>query len=196
KVLTPADPDRIAPVGATTTLAPGEFGSTAGSTSTTTTTTTLPPQQVRPLDPFDPTMTTVGTTTTTTTTTTAPGQSSSAGAGGAVTTAATTTTTTIVPLEIVRETGTLAGQGADRPLLLRFIDDSATQGRVRVGSPVQTAGGLLSIAPPGIPIGQVTSVEDQVGTRALRVEVSLSAGDLTKLNFVQVLRYRPTTSGG
>lgn len=199
KVLTPADPDDVPTIGATTTLPPGEFGSTSGSTTTTSTTTTLPAQQVRPLEPFDPTMTTVGpTTTTTTTTTTAPfGQAGSGDpTAGVTTTPGTTTTTTIAPLEIVRETGTLTGQGADRPLVLRFVDDSATQGRVRVGSPVQTAGGLLSIAPPGIPIGEVTSVREQSGTRALRVEVSLSAGDLTKLNFVQVLRYQPTTSGG
>lgn len=200
KVLTPTDEDNAAATSTTTPLAPGDLGATSGTTSTTSTTTTLPSQQVRPLEPFDPTMTTVGPTTTTTTTTT-PGASTEAGSGtagvsGATTAPGTTTTTTIAPLEIIRETGTLMGQGADRPLLLRFVDDSASQGRVRAGSPVQTAGGLLSIAPPGIPIGEVISVRNQEGTRTLRVEVSLSAGDLSKLNFVQVLRYRPTTSGG
>lgn len=209
KVLTPADGETPT-VGATTTLPAGDLGATAGTTSTTsTTTTTAPPtaQDVRPLEPFDPTATTLPPATTTPPTTApptnapvttaaaaTPGQVGATTVPGATTTS--TTTTTIVPLEIIRETGSLIGQGSGRPLLLRFVDDSATQGRVRLGSPVQTAGGLLSIAPPGIPIGEVTSVREQTGTRALRVEVSLSAGDLSKLNFVQVLRYRPTTSGG
>ncbi len=119
----------------------------------------------------------------------------------AVTTTSTTapplfTTTTVAPVEIIRETGTLSGQGAGKPLVLRFVDDSSSQGRVQVGSTVQTAGGTASIAPAGIPIGEITAVRQQSGTRAQLVEVASSAGDLSKLNFVRVLLYVPNTSGG
>lgn len=106
------------------------------------------------------------------------------------------TTTTTVPLEIIRETGALSGQGANKPLVLRFVDDSSSQGRVQVGSTVQTAGGTTSIAPAGIPIGEIIAIRQQSGTRAQLVEVQSSAGDLSKLNFVRVLLYVPNTSGG
>ena len=106
------------------------------------------------------------------------------------------TTTTTTPLEIIRETGTLNGQGSGKPLVLRFVDDSSSQGRVKVGSTVQTAGGTQSIAPAGIPIGEIVDIRSQSGTRALLVEVAASAGDLSKLNFVRVLLYVPNTSGG
>jgi len=67
---------------------------------------------------------------------------------------------------------------------------------VKVGSTVQTAGGTQSIAPAGIPIGEIVDIRSQSGTRALLVEVAASAGDLSKLNFVRVLLYVPNTSGG
>ncbi|MCU1360470.1 MAG: mreC [Ilumatobacteraceae bacterium] len=103
-----------------------------------------------------------------------------------------TETTTV---EIIRETGLLQGQGADRPLILRFVDASATAGRVAVGSTVQTAGGAKSTAPPGIPIGVISSVTTQSGSSSLVVEVDQSAGDLSKLNFLRVLLYVPNLSG-
>ena len=203
KVLTPADGSSVA---TSRPLRPTE-GGTAG-TSTTTTTTTIailgssevteaPP--LGPLDPFDPSAST-----TVPPTTTIPIPGSNEAKAGATTTSTTVprrTTTgpvtgTTVPVEIIRETGTITGQGSGEPLLLRFVDDSTTQGRVMVGSPVQTAGGLRSIAPAGLPIGEVSAIREQTGTRALKVEVTLAAGDLTKLNFVQVLRYSPTSSGG
>jgi len=203
KVLTPADGSSFA---TSRPLRPTE-GGTAG-TSTTTTTTTIailgssevteaPP--LGPLDPFDPSAST-----TVPPTTTIPIPGSNEAKAGATTTSTTVprrTTTgpvtgTTVPVEIIRETGTITGQGSGEPLLLRFVDDSTTQGRVMVGSPVQTAGGLRSIAPAGLPIGEVSAIREQTGTRALKVEVTLAAGDLTKLNFVQVLRYSPTSSGG
>lgn len=106
------------------------------------------------------------------------------------------TTTTTTPLEIIRETGALSGQGAGEPLVLRFVDDSSAQGRVQIGSTVQTAGGTSSIAPAGIPIGEVIGIRQQSGTRAELIEVQSSAGDLSKLNFVRVLLYVPATSGG
>ena len=122
-----------------------------------------------------------------------------AGTGTTDTTTSTTvasgTTTTVVEREVIRETGALSGQGANRPMLLRFIDDSSTLGRVRVGSTVLTAGGIQSIAPAGLPIGKVSAVQPSTGSRALEVEVELAAGDLSKLNFVRVLLYVPTTSG-
>jgi rod shape-determining protein MreC len=170
-----------------------------------------------PLAPVDPATTdpTAGTTTTVTTTTIAPDPAAPAAPTAtvdpvqgpldplddAVTTTSTTapplfTTTTVAPVEIIRETGTLSGQGAGKPLVLRFVDDSSSQGRVQVGSTVQTAGGTASIAPAGIPIGEITAVRQQSGTRAQLVEVASSAGDLSKLNFVRVLLYVPNTSGG
>jgi rod shape-determining protein MreC len=103
-----------------------------------------------------------------------------------------TETTTV---EIIRETGTLQGQGAERPLILRFVDDTTSGGRVAVGSTVQTAGGALSTAPPGIPIGVISAVRSQSGSSALVVEVEQSAGDLSKLNFLRVLLYVSNLSG-
>jgi rod shape-determining protein MreC len=201
KVLTPADGSN-----ATTSrpLRPTE-GGTVGASTTTTTIPILGSNEVTeapplgPLDPFDPSAST-----TVPPTTTIPIPGSNEATAGATTTPTTVprgTTTgpvtgTTVPVEIIRETGTITGQGSGEPLLLRFVDDSTTQGRVQVGSPVQTAGGLRSIAPAGLPIGEVGAIRQQTGTRALKVEVTLAAGDLTKLNFVQVLRYSPTSSGG
>lgn len=105
-----------------------------------------------------------------------------------------TTSTTIEVGEIVIETGSLSGQGAGRPLLMRFVEDSATKGRVKVGAIVQTAGGIRSISPPGLPIGVVTAVREQSGSRALLVEVE-PAANLNKLSFLSVVLYVPNTSG-
>lgn len=154
--------------------------------SATTTTTTTPPASTTttdpvqgPLDPVDGPPTSAPTTTS---------------ADAPAVPLFTTTTTT--PLEIIRETGALSGQGAGEPLVLRFVDDSSAQGRVQIGSTVQTAGGTSSIAPAGIPIGEVIGIRQQSGTRAELIEVQSSAGDLSKLNFVRVLLYVPATSGG
>ncbi len=106
----------------------------------------------------------------------------------------TTTSTTIEVGEIVIETGSLSGQGAGRPLVMRFVEDSATKGRVKVGAIVQTAGGIRSISPPGLPIGVVTAVREQTGSRALLVEVE-PAANLNKLSFLSVVLYVPNTSG-
>src|SRR5204863_8560833 len=101
--------------------------------------------------------------------------------------ASTTTPTTVSPttttiIEVIRETGTLSGQGAGRPLIFRFVDDSSTAGRLKRGSTVQTAGGNTSTAPAGIPIGVVSSVTSQSGSSLPHVEVTPAAGDLSKLN--------------
>ena len=191
KVLTrtPQQPTVTVPFGPTTTVPAAEGVTSASGTPeestppTTTTpapTTTADPSPGGPLDPvadaIDPT----------TTTSVAPG-------GVPL---FTTTTTTTPPIEIIRETGTLSGQGRDEPLVLRFVDDSSSQGRVQVGSTVQTAGGTTSIAPAGIPIGEVIGIRQQSGSRAQLIEVQSSAGDLSKLNFVRVLLYVPNTNGG
>ncbi len=184
KVLTEAEqvaPAPLIPASPTGGISLNPDTTTAAGTTTTVpivvdsgTTTTSDPVR-GPLDPID------GTTTTTT----------SLPTGEPV-----STTTTLAPVEIIRETGTLSGQGANLPLVLRFIDDSSSQGRVKVGSTVQTAGGTQSIAPAGLPIGEIVAIRSQSGSRAQLVEVRSSAGDLSKLNFLRVILYVPNTSGG
>ena len=78
--------------------------------------------------------------------------------------------------------------------MMRFVEDSSTKGRVRVGAIVQTAGGIRSIAPAGLPIGIVTAVREQTGSRALLVEGE-PAANLNKLSFHSVVLYVPNTSG-
>ena len=173
-------------------LVPGETPAAATTTTTTTApdpaapTETIDPVQ-GPLDPLDPVDDGV------------PGGPATPAAptdpAAPPVTPALSTTTTAPPVEVIRETGTLSGQGSGKPLVLRFVDDSSSQGRVQVGSTVQTAGGTASIAPAGIPIGEITAIRQQSGTRAQIVEVASSAGDLAKLNFVRVLLYVPNTSG-
>jgi rod shape-determining protein MreC len=171
KVLTPLGP---VPMPSTTLpLRPTEQDAT-----TTTTTTTLPPSA------------TTSTTTPSLRDPMAPVQVSTTS-----TLPASVTATTLEPIEVLRETGLVFGQGAKRPMVLRFIDDSATTGRIAVGSTVETAGGLRSNAPPGIPIGTVSAVTQQSGSRVPVIEVEISAGDLSKLNFLRVLLYVPNTTG-
>ena len=206
KVLTPGDE---LPTTTTTTIDPAATGDGSGTTQPAgdTTTTTIPTGPLAAV-PSSTTTTTIDLSSTSTADT-ATGTDAGAGAGvtttvadaaapdaGTTSTSAGVTTTTAAPeVEIIRETGALSGQGANRPMLLRFVDDSSTQGRVKVGSTVLTAGGLQSIAPAGLPIGEVSAVRESSGSRALLVEVALAAGDLSKLNFVRVLLYVPTTSG-
>lgn len=183
----------------------------SSSTSTTTTTTTVPEFPVpEPAAGSSTTTTSSSTPTTSTSTTTTvagppmsiPGVPVDPLAPVVVTSAPTTSlppapaTEITVPPEVQRETGTVVGQGDGRPLLLRFVDDSAATGRVAVGSPVETAGGLTSLAPAGIPIGTVSRVAKQSGSRVPIIEVEISAGDLSKLNFLVVLLYVPNTGAG
>lgn len=140
---------------------------TSSTTSTSTTTTTRPlPEGLEPLP-----------------TTTVAGQP------GATTPAQSTTTSTTTP-EVVRETGLLEGQGADKPMLLRFVDTNSSNSNVKVGAIVDTAGGNSGLAPQGIPIGIITKVERQTGSSASRVEVTPNAS-LKRLNFVAVVLYVP-----
>jgi cell shape-determining protein MreC len=103
----------------------------------------------------------------------------------------TATTTTMPTIEVIRETGTLRGQGPGRSLIIEFIEQSTTANNLEVGSTVETAGGATGIAPAGLPIGVVSSVEEQSGSPIPVVEVESAAGDLSRLTFVTVLLYLP-----
>ncbi len=141
---------------------------TSSTTSTTTTTTTQPlPPELQPID------------TTTTVVPLVPGVTTS-------TAVAVPTSTTLPP--VVRETGTLQGQGADQPMLLRFVDTTSAVTSVKVGAVVDTAGGTSSNAPQGIPIGIITHIERQTGSSSALVEVTPNA-NLKSLNFVAVVLY-------
>ncbi|MCX6519070.1 MAG: rod shape-determining protein MreC [Actinobacteria bacterium] len=185
KVLTQAE--RVTPAPLITASPTGGISLNPDSTTTSSTTTTVAvaPTESAPASTIDPVQGPLDPIDTGTTTTTIPS-----------TDATVATTTTVAPVEIIRETGTLSGQGANLPLVLRFVNDSSSQGRVKVGSTVQTAGGTQSIAPAGLPIGEITAIRQQSGSRAQLVEVRSSAGDLSKLNFVRVILYVPNTSGG
>jgi rod shape-determining protein MreC len=108
------------------------------------------------------------------------------------TTASTTTLapqfTTTTILEVVRETGTLEGQGADKPLNLRFIDVTSSLSTVKVGAVVDTAGGNNSNAPQGIPIGIITRISRLTSSGTATVEVTPNAS-LKRLNFIAVVLY-------
>jgi rod shape-determining protein MreC len=145
-----------------------EGGTSTSSTSTTsTTTTTLPPDQATVVtDPL----------------TGEPVPDSS------TTTTAVATTTTL--LEVVRETGSLEGQGGGKPLLLRFTDSTSAVTSVKVGAVVDTAGGNNSLAPQGIPIGVITRVYSNSGDSSQLVEVTPNA-NLRRLNFVTVVLFIP-----
>ncbi len=142
-----------------------DLTSSTTSTSTTTTTRPLPPG----LEPLP--------------TTTVAGQP------GATTPAQSTTTSTTSP-DVVRETGLLEGQGADKPMVLRFVDTTSSITNVRVGAIVDTAGGNSGLAPQGIPIGIITKIEQQTGSSSALVQVTPNAS-LKRLNFVAVVLYVP-----
>jgi rod shape-determining protein MreC len=104
-------------------------------------------------------------------------------------------TTTRPPVEVIRETGGIAGQGTGRPLLLRLIDDSVAFNELGPGSIVKTAGGSDDLAPAGIVIGEVSRVSTQPGNRAPLVEVT-PYSDLDTLIFVAVILYLPSPGAG
>ena len=167
---------------------------------------TVPPVTVPsgvPLEDVTTTSSTTATTTTTTTTTTiAPPADTGSAAGGATPSATTTTstapttstaaTTLPEPIEETRETGDLNGVGGDLLPRVRFIANSPQFGRIEVGDQVLTAGGSLSLAPPGIPIGTVANVIELDGTAGLELEVELNV-DLRRLSFLSVILYQPPT---
>ena len=152
------------------TLLTGQSVSDLTSSTTTTSTTVVLPEG---LEPLPGTGTGAGTGTGTET-------------GTGTTTSAPATTTTLAP--VIRETGTLQGQGADKPLVLRFIDTTSSLTAVRVGAVVDTAGGNNSNAPQGIPIGVISRITKQTGTSSALIEVTPNAS-LKRLNFVAVVLY-------
>jgi len=104
-------------------------------------------------------------------------------------TATTGATTSTVP-PVIRETGTLEGQGGEKPMILRFTDSLSSVTSVRMGAVVDTAGGGSSLAPQGIPIGTITAIYKQAGSSSAVVEVTPNA-DLRRLNFLAVVLYMP-----
>jgi len=94
-----------------------------------------------------------------------------------------------VPL---RETGALEGRGISRNPIVRFVENQPRFGSVRIGSPIISAGGATSLAPPDIVIGSVSRVVKRTGTLGPILEVTLAA-NLKNLNFVRILLYQPSS---
>ncbi len=179
-------------------------GATVDDLSTTTTSSTLPFRD--PLAPVSPTSSVPPAETSETAETgeTVPGDVTGTSAptpevlsaeDGSTTTSSTTTTTT-VPLRVVeRETGVLQGQGADRLPRVTFIADTPTFGRPKVGDAIFTTGGRTSLAPAGIPVGVVANLIQRPGAEGTILEIDTSA-DLSSLQFVRVVRYKPPAEAG
>ena len=92
----------------------------------------------------------------------------------------------------LRETGALEGRGLAKSPIVRFVENQPRFGEVRIGSPIISAGGATSLAPPDIVIGTVSKVVKRTGTLGPILEVKLTA-NLDALNFVRVLLYQPST---
>lgn len=92
----------------------------------------------------------------------------------------------------LRETGALEGRGIARLPIVRFIESQPRFGSITVGSPIITAGGATSLAPPDIVVGTVSKILSRAGTLGPVLEVKLAA-NLTSLNFVRILLYQPST---
>lgn len=108
----------------------------------------------------------------------------------AVTIPATTTTTTLPELQ--KEFGAMEGKGQGRLPQIRFLQDNPSLAILQEGDLVETAGGADSLAPPNIPIGRVVNRADRPGVAGPILEVELNA-DLDRLNFVQVVLFRPAS---
>ncbi len=105
--------------------------------------------------------------------------------------ASSTTTTTTEPEPVVeKETGALEGRGAGLLPQIRFVQDSPQFAVLGPGDLVETAGGIESLAPPGIPVGRVANRANRAGSGGPLLDVELNA-DLDRLNFVRVVLYRP-----
>lgn len=96
----------------------------------------------------------------------------------------------IRPGLVPNDTGALEGQGADQQPRISLIEGNPRLGGVREGAVVMTAGGISSVAPPDIVIGRVSRVLERPGSGGPLLDVELSA-DVSALNFVRVLLYRP-----
>jgi len=105
-------------------------------------------------------------------------------------TSTTTTTTTTIPELVEKEFGALEGRGSERLPQVRFLQDNPSLAVLAVGDLVETAGGSESLAPPNIPVGRVVNRADRPGVAGPLLEVEPHA-ELSKLNFVRVVLYRP-----
>lgn len=171
-----------------TTTIPAQAGEPATTTTSTSTTTTVPR-----------TTTTVGIPGFTPGSTVAPATGGNSGnqtgtgtpnkPGQAITSPITVPPGADLPL---RETGALEGRGLGKAPIVRFIENLPRFGEVRVGSPIISAGGATSLAPPDIVIGTVQRVIPRGGTLGPLLEVKLTA-NLDSLNFVRILLYQPTS---
>lgn len=177
----------------TTTTVPGQEPSETPETTTTTSTTTTVPRTTTTvgIPGFTP-----GPTIPVSTTTTVAGATPPA-SGPNQPAQATKSPITVPPGADLplRETGALEGRGLSKTPVVRFVENESRFGEVSIGSPVVTAGGATSLAPPDIVVGTVSKIVRRPGTLGPLLEVDLSA-NLDYLNFVRVLLYRPGTEKG
>lgn len=118
-----------------------------------------------------------------------------AAAEAAAAEAATGTTTTTVPVVVQKEYGALEGRGRRLLPQIRLVQDNPALAELQVGDIVETAGGSDSLAPTGIPVGRVANRADRPGSGGPLLDVDLHA-DLTRLNYVRVVLYRPLSEVG
>ena len=181
----------IPPTTTTTTVpvAPGESTTTTTATTTTTSTTTTTTTSTIP--GFKPGVTVP----VSSTVAPLPGETVPAGAGGPNQPGKVTKSPITVPAGVdlpLRETGALEGRGLGKTPIVRFVENQPRFGEVYIGSPIITAGGATSLAPPDVVVGYVSRVVKRTGTLGPILEVKLSAS-LTNLNFVRILLYQPLT---
>jgi rod shape-determining protein MreC len=112
-------------------------------------------------------------------------------ADGEIPSVSTTTTTTTIAAELPpKEFGALEGRGRGLIPQIRFLQDNPSLAVLQEGDLVVTAGGFDSLAPPDIPIGKVVNRADRSGPGGPLLDV-LPYADVTKLNFVRVVKYIP-----
>jgi rod shape-determining protein MreC len=179
----------------TTTVAPGTpVGDTTTTTSTTTTTTLPRVTTTTGIPGFVPGVTIA--TSSTSTLAPFPGEVTvPTGSVGPNKPGTSTNSPITVPpgLDVpLRETGALEGRGISRTPIVRFIDNQPRFGAIRIGSPIISAGGATSLAPPDIVVGSVSRIVNRTGTLGPILEVTLAA-NLKNLNFVRILLYQPTS---
>jgi len=100
------------------------------------------------------------------------------------------TTTTLPEVVVEKEFGALEGRGRLLLPQIRFLQDNPSLAVLQEGDLVETAGGLESLAPTGIPVGRVANRADRPGSGGPLLDVELNA-DLARLNFVRVVLYKP-----
>ncbi len=106
-----------------------------------------------------------------------------------------TTTTTAAPVIVQKEFGALEGRGRRLLPQIRFVQDNPALAELAVGDLVETVGGSESLAPTGIPVGRVKNRAARAGSGGPLLDVELNA-DLTRLNFVRVVLYKPLSEVG